>query len=405
VEALVKANGITNPNILNVGQTLIIPAGTPQPAGPGFKLIPDSELVYGPLSGKFDVSSFIHESGGYLADYVETVGSTRVDAATTIKVAAQSFSVSPRVLLALIEYRSGWVTNPNPADTDTPFGALGNSRRGLHDQIIWTVATLNDGYYRWRAGQVTDWSLSDGSNVPIDPTINAGTASLQNFFARVDNYSSWLKDVSPGGFADTFTKLFGHPFDLAIEPLVPQNLTQPLLALPFKAGEVWAFTGGPHLSWDFGTPLGALDFAPPGDAKGCVATESWVTAVADGVILRTGLGDVIQDLDGDGNEGSGWVILYMHVESGRGRVQPGTKVRSGDPIGHPSCEGGISSGTHVHIARKFNGEWISAIGSVPFNLSGWVSSGTGENYVGSLTRNGVERKAYEGDNPINQIER
>ncbi len=405
VEALQQANNITNPNLLKVGQVLTIPAGTPQPKGPGAKLIPDSELVFGPMSGQFDISTFIHEAGGYLADYHETLGSSSVDAAATIQTAAHSFSVSPRLLLALIEYRTGWVTNPSPSQTENPYGSLGNSRTGLHDQVIWVAATLNDGFYRWRQGQATDWSLADSSVVPIDPTINAGTAGVQNFFARVDGYDQWTKDVSPDGFGATFTKLFGPAFDLAVEPLVPQNLVQPPLQLPFKAGEVWAFTGGPHLAWDFGTPLGALDFAPPGEALGCVATDHFVTAMADGVILRTGVGEVIEDLDGDGNEGTGWVILYMHVESGPDRVKPGTHVKTGDNIGHPSCEGGVSSGTHVHVARKFNGEWISAIGSTPFNLSGWIASGTGENYVGSLTRNGVEKQAYEGNNPINQIEK
>jgi len=404
VDALVKVNGITNPDALNVGQTLIIPAGTPQPKGPAFKLIPDSELVYGPLSGKFDIRAFLDETSGYLANYSETVGSTRVDAATSIQVASEEFSISPRLLIALIEYRTGWVTNSNPAQTENPYGSLGNTRKGLHSQVIWVAAELNDGFYRWQQDQATEWTLSDGSVVPIDPTINAGTAGVQNLFARVEDYNAWLKDVSPGGFAETFTRLFGPPFDLAVEPLVPRNLTQPLLSLPFKAGEVWDFTGGPHLAWDFGTPLGGLDFAPSGGPRGCVQEEAWVTAVADGLIIRTGVGDVIEDLDMDGNEGSGWDILYMHVESGRGRVQPGTRVHKGDPIGHPSCEGGISTGSHVHMARKFNGVWISAIGSVPFNLSGWVSSGTGENYVGTLTRNGQVRHATEGDTPENQVE-
>jgi hypothetical protein len=113
---------------------------------------------------------------------------------------------------------------------------------------------------------------------------------------------------------------------------------------------------------------------------------------------------VILDLDGDGNEGSGWVILYMHIES-RNRVQPDTFLHAGDPVGHPSCEGGISSGTHVHLARKFNGVWIAAGAPVPFNLSGWVASGTGEEYVGKLTRNGVVVESFEGNSPINKIER
>jgi murein DD-endopeptidase MepM/ murein hydrolase activator NlpD len=398
MEELIKANNITNPNALEVGQVLTIPAGTPQAPGPAFKIIPDSELVYGPLSGEFDIDAFIRKSQGYLADYA--------GAAQTIQLAAQSFSVNPRLLLALLEYRSGWVTNPNPdnSQSDTPIGSLGSNRLGLDKQLVWTAATLNNGFYNWRSGAVTEWALADGSVVPIDPTLNAGTAAVEHFFAQLEGYQSWLRDISPGGFIDTYTRLFGSPFDLAIEPLVPPNLTQPRLLLPFSAGEVWAFTGGPHLAWDYGTPLGALDFAPPGEARGCVEVENWVTAVADGLITRTGVGDVIQDLDDDGNEGSGWVILYMHIEN-RERVKPGTMLHAGDRIGHPSCEGGISSGSHVHLARRFNGEWISAIGSVPFNLSGWISDGTGENYVGTLTRNGVVVRNYEGNNPINQIER
>ena len=263
---------------------------------------------------------------------------------------------------------------------------------------------MNSGYYRWCSNAVTNWVLSDGAVVPIAPTINAGTAGVQNFFANLDDYSTWVRDVSPGGFFDTYNALFGNPFDLAIEPLVPANLRQPALLLPFGPGEIWAFTGGPHLAWDAGTPFGAIDFAPPGEAQGCVESDAWVTAVANGVVTRTGDGQVILDLDGDGNEGSGWVILYMHIET-RDRVQPGTLLRAGDRVGHPSCEGGISTGTHVHIARKFNGEWISALGPVSFNLSGWISAGTGEEYVGTLTRNGVVLENFEGNSTVNQIQR
>jgi murein DD-endopeptidase MepM/ murein hydrolase activator NlpD len=406
VQALVQTNNISNPDALEVGQTLTIPVVPPQPTGPAYKIIPDSELVYGPLSGQFDIDAFIQSRHGYLVSYTDVVNGETLNAAQVIQRVAQNFSVSPRTLLALLEYRSGWVTNPNPDPSlgDTPFGFNDGFHVGLYRQLVWVAATLNNGYYRWRSDAATAWVLSDGSVVPIDPTINAGTAGVQNFFAQMDGYAAWLRDVSPGGFFDTYSLFFGSPFDLAIESLVPANLTQPRLLLPFGPGEVWALTGGPHLAWDFGTPLGALDFAPPGEALGCVETDYWVTAVADGLVTRTGDGQVIQDLDEDGNEGSGWVILYMHIES-RERVQPGTHLRAGDRVGHPSCEGGQSSGTHVHLARKFNGEWISAIGPVPFNLSGWISAGTGENYVGTLTRNGVIVVNFEGNSTINQIQR
>ena len=406
IEAIAQANNISNPDNLEVGQSLTIPVGTPQAPGPANKLVPDSELVYGPLSASFDIAAFIHDQGGYLANYTQDVNGEIMDAAQVVQLIAQDYSVSPRLLLAVLEYCSGWVSNPSPDPTlvDTPFGFIDDWYVGLYRQLAWAAIQLNSGFYRWRAKSVTDWVLKDTSVVPIDPTINAGTAGVQNLFARLYDYSSWLRDVSPNGLFHTYSLLFGYPFDTAIEPLVPVNLTQPLLLLPFGPGEIWSFTGGPHLAWDAGSPYGALDFAPPGEALGCVETDAWVTAVTDGLVTRTGDGVVILDLDQDGNEGTGWVILYMHIES-RDRVQPGTYLRSGKPVGHPSCEGGISTGTHVHLARKFNGVWIPADGPVPFNLSGWVASGTGEEYVGTLTRNGTVSESFDGNSTINQIHR
>lgn len=409
LEALTQANSLYNPNVLDVGQVLKIPLPTPQVTGPSFKIIPDSELVYGPMSILLDLEAFIRSKGGYLAIYQQDVDGDMLNAAQIIRRVAQNYSVSPRLLLAVLEYRSGWLTNPNslspdPARLDAPLGVNDYWHSGLYRQLTWAANALNQGYYRWRAGAVSDWLLADGSVVPVDPSINAATAGVQNMFAQLDDYPAWLQDVSQHGLFATYSQLFGYPFDQAIEPVVPVNLIQPPMQLPFGSGEIWAFTGGPHGGWDGGSAWAALDFAPPGEALGCVVSEAWVTAVADGLILRAHNGAVVQDLDGDGYEQTGWTVLYMHIES-RGRVRAGAYLQAGERIGHASCESGLSSGTHLHLARRFNGEWIPADGSVPFILDGWLSSGTGVEYDGYLTRNGVTVEAFDGDNPINQIQR
>jgi len=196
--------------------------------------------------------------------------------------------------------------------------------------------------------------LSDGSVVPIGPDDQRQYGGRSEFLCDLDDYSTWVRDVGPGGFFATYHKLFGDRLTWAIEPLVPANLVQPPMALPFGPGEAWFFTGGPHLAWLDGTPYGALDFAPPGNTQCGTESDAWVTAVADGVVTRTGNGEVMLDLDGDGNEGSGWDVLYMHIET-RDRVQPAQKLRAGDRIGHPSCEGGDATGVHVHMARNSTG--------------------------------------------------
>jgi murein DD-endopeptidase MepM/ murein hydrolase activator NlpD len=277
-------------------------------------------------------------------------------------------------------------------------------RKGLYSQLAWAANGLNRGYYLWRANAASTWVLGDGTVVPINATINAGTAGVQHMFTVLYGRADWEQAVGPEGVYSIYSAYFGYPFDYAIEPLLPLDLRQPPMQLPFEPGRPWAFTGGPHGGWGDGSAWAALDFAPPSDQLGCIPSDDWVTAVADGLILRASDGAVIQDLDGDGYEQTGWVVLYMHVES-RGRVNPGTQVKAGDRIGHPSCEGGLSSGTHVHIARRYNGEWIPADHTLPFILNGWVSRGTGKEYDGFLEKDGHEVEAYEGRSADNAIQR
>jgi LasA protease len=109
-----------------------------------------------------------------------------------------------------------------------------------------------------------------------------------------------------------------------------------------------------------------------------------VTAVAAGLIVRSGPATVVLDLDSDGDEHTGWIVFYFHVAE-VGRAAAGTRVAAGDPIGHPSCEGGTATGTHVHIARRYNGEWISAGGLLAFNLSNWIVGYGDIPYQGTLS--------------------
>jgi len=406
VDSLMTANDLNDPNALIIGQILAIPQISIQDTGTAFKIIPDSELVFGPMSITFDIGIIVQNYGGYLSGYRENVDGVNLDGTQIIKLVSQNYSVNPRLLLAILEYRSGWLTKSQPGSStlDYPMGLNDNWHIGLYRQLTWAANALNTGYYLWKINALPNVILADGILVPLAPTINPGTAAVQSLFARLDDYSTWQVDVSPDGFFSFFTNLFGYPFDYAIEPLVPSDLIQPDMVLPFEKNLLWAFTGGPHGGWDSGSGWAAIDFAPPGEAQGCVISNAWVTSVVDGLVVRSSNGAVIQDLDGDGFEQTGWTVFYMHID-GVDRVAEGVYLKIGDRIGHPSCEGGVSNGTHVHLARKFNGEWIPADGPVPFVLDGWISSGFGVEYDGFLTKNNQQVEAYDGNNPINQIQR
>ena len=103
------------------------------------------------------------------------------------------------------------------------------------------------------------------------------------------------------------------------------------------------------------------------------------------MIARKGNALIELDLDGDGDIRTGWVIYYLHLAND-GLIRQGAVVKAGDPLGHPSCEGGNATGTHVHISRKYNGEWIPADGVLAFDLEGWIAKAGAEPYQGTLTR-------------------
>jgi murein DD-endopeptidase MepM/ murein hydrolase activator NlpD len=220
--------------------------------------------------------------------------------------------------------------------------------------------------------------------------LNAGTVALQYYFAQVYDTQGWVQALDPvNGFPALYERLYGSPWmrALQVEPLYPPDLAQPELVLPFFFGQLWSYTGGPHGAWEHDGAMAALDFAPAGDRSGCTETNAWVLASAPGQVVRSGNGVVVLDLDGDGNEQTGWAILYLHIATD-GRIANGTWVETGDLLGKPSCEGGRATGTHVHMARKYNGEWIAADGPLPFVLDGWTAHAGKAPYYGTLTRDG-----------------
>jgi LysM repeat protein len=403
IEELQEINKLEDSDFLAIGQELLVPGGSIV-TSPSFKIIPDSELVYGPRAKGFEIRSTVAEYGGYLLGYQEEIEGHLLDGPSIVQLVADRQSVNPRLLLALLEHRTGWVTHPTGEDNGFPLGYIRSGYEGLYQQLSWAANIISLGYYGRSEGGMRSFEFNNGEIIFFAPEINDGTAGIQllfTFFPEID-YESWLGDVGEEGIHSTFNRLFGNPFAYTVDPVLPPDLTQPSLSLPWPIGETWYLTGGPHGGWASGSAWAAIDFAPPDDQLGCYESESWVTAMVDGLITRSELGGVTLDLDGDGYAGTGWAISYLHLAT-KDRVAEGSFVRAGDRLGHPSCEGGFSNGTHVHLARTYNGRWISADGAIPFVMSGWTSQGQGNEYDGLLIRGETVKEACECREEINSI--
>jgi murein DD-endopeptidase MepM/ murein hydrolase activator NlpD len=374
---------------LSPGQPLSFPINMTQKPD-STAILPDSEAINSPTALDFDIDSFVKSAGGFLSTYEEAVNGQKLSGAEIVARISAESSVNPRLLLAFLEYRSGWVFGQprNPADLSHPLGFYVPDRSGLYQEMVMAATHLNIGYYGWRSGELDSFKYADGSKAAINPWLNPGTVAVQNLFAKFYKPQPWLEALyGSQNFPDLYRRYFGDPWERAtsVEPLFTPGMSQPDLELPFAPGERWSLTGGPHAAWNTGSPRGALDFAPVTGQAACSISRAWVTASAPGLVVRSDNSVVAIDLDGDGNEQTGWVIVYLHIAD-PDRIPYGQQVRTNDRLGHPSCERGQSTGTHVHIARKYDGEWLEADGPLPFILSGWQAKAGKLNYQGTLVK-------------------
>jgi hypothetical protein len=398
----IKASEITSSaplpttGFINPGTLLFMPNRLSQtPTTPSQRIIPDSELVDSPSAVDFDIEGYVNSAGGTLStftDFHTPVGT--ISGAEGVKIISVGSSISPRLLLALIQYFTGWVQGPSKPGLDEKslFGynnpSYNPATPSLYQPMRLVIQDLLNGYYGWRAGNLNGLTFPDGTTLRIAPGLNAGSVALEYFFSKHLNYADWLQVINPdSGFLSLYKSMFGDPWERANElgPLFPSNLIQPAFTLPFQVGVLWAFTGGPHPAWEAESAWGALDFAPAAAVSGCAVSNAWAVAVAPGQIVRSESSYVVLDLDGDGHEETGWVVIYQHIAT-QDRIPAGTWVNAGARIGHPSCEGGEATGTNLHIARKYNGEWVAAGGPLPFDLSGWIAHEASAPYLGTLTK-------------------
>jgi murein DD-endopeptidase MepM/ murein hydrolase activator NlpD len=372
---------------------------------PAQRLIPNSELVYGPQYKDFDLVRAVAPYQGFLHTYTETLYDGEVvSGLALIERVAVQYSVGPRVLLTLLETQSGWLTDPEPPETarQYPFGYMRDGWEGLAAQLTWAADKLNAGFYGWLYDELWTFRLSDGTYAQFSTELNAGTAGVQRAIGPTTHAAAFTERLD--AFAATYQRLWGDPFAYTEAHLLPPEDAVPTLAFPWQKGETWHFTGGPHGGWDDGSAWAAIDFATDERNLGCAASERWVTAAADGAVVYSDRGMLLQELDNDGFLGSGWVLLYMHVAA-EDRAPVGAQLAGGDPIGHPSCEGGRASAAHLHFARRYNGVWIAADAASPWPLvlDGWQVRAGNRPYDGTLFKGDEVKTAEESWIDVNAI--
>jgi len=195
----VDMGSITSPNsidpegLLSPDQLLIIPNRLDITSSK-MKLLPDSEVTFSPSTIDFDIHGYVDTAGGYLSSYKEYLATGWTNGADVISRVALEYSVNPRLLLAFLEFKSGWVYGqPQDIFAQTyPMGYAVEGKEDLYQQAAWFASTVMDGYYGWREGRRLVISFQDGQVLRLAPQLNAGTVGLMNVFSYLYDFEEGL---------------------------------------------------------------------------------------------------------------------------------------------------------------------------------------------------------------------
>ena len=117
VEGIMAANPDlpSNTTTLPPGKDLEIPAYYLPLIGTPFQMLPDSEVIYGPTVEEFNLRMELLGHPGFVSDAADYAYRIDRPAWDVIEIIALNYSLNPRLLLALLEYRGSGLTDPSPA--------------------------------------------------------------------------------------------------------------------------------------------------------------------------------------------------------------------------------------------------------------------------------------------------
>jgi LasA protease len=225
-----------------------------------------------------------------------------------------------------------------------------------------------------------------GAVTEVLPSDVHGAPTMRLFFAH-QNQGAW--NIGMEGSEAFDTELESMPLDvvsqderstLTLLGLRQEALTAPRflnLGLPWREGNYWTMTAGPHGYSGWSLPYSSIDFSSDSDGDN-VRTAAWglvyTTCVKDGSALVT----IVHE--------NGYRTSYYHME----KLEPfpdGRLLASGirlGSIGNGLPCGGSSTGAHVHFTVLNNrNEYISVNNAV---LGGWTFHSGLFPYTGSASR-------------------
>ncbi|TQV82779.1 pre-peptidase C-terminal domain-containing protein [Aliikangiella coralliicola] len=303
--------------------------------------ISKSDLVYSyDEMFNFNIENYLEKNAPHLAAHSEAIS----------HYAGRS-SISPKIIIALIEYQTGLVRKNN-GDLKLPFGNL-SKKSDFNGQVADIADRLSRAFYDGHSFHDTGLNAKrtgdEDANRAIQ-TIIASGEKTNTLNANVENERRSFNSVFRQLFPET--KLKSNEREGGAIQMVPANN---FLQLPYPVGKTWTY-GGSHTSTGSGSyPQSSLDFNN-GGRWGDNLTRIWVTSSAGGRVVRHSscFLEVVHR--------GGWSTTYYHLSGIR--VNHGSTVSRNTRLANYAsnrnqalCNGGASTGPHLHFSLKKNGQY------------------------------------------------
>ncbi|MBI3161934.1 MAG: LysM peptidoglycan-binding domain-containing protein [Chloroflexi bacterium] len=150
-----------------------------------FQILPDHAFVNSPTAIGFNTSAFVESQPGWLKDYRVYASNEWRSGAEVVDFVAMNYSLNPRLLLAILEYQGGALTQPEPPVKKNLLGFTRRYWESPYLQLVIAANTLNNGYYNWRLGNLIEFEDTNKILIRPDPWQNAASVSIQYYFSRI----------------------------------------------------------------------------------------------------------------------------------------------------------------------------------------------------------------------------
>lgn len=327
--------------------------------GPVAESITASKLIYTPeeMFG-FNIDRYLAKRAPHLRSQSEVISHW-----------AGYSSISPKVLIALMEQQSGVVTRARIRGNAMahPFGKL-SRQNGFNNQVKDVAQQLQ---------AIVDSQRNSAAAAKTQGKAFISENPLQVLYAKAGESESSAVVLGDAQFSSTYAAIFNETLSAKVAPdLFSEKITANAgfstgvvnLWLPYPTGQSW-WVGPAHANNGSNNAImSSLDMNQGSNKWGDDQTNNRVMASAKGTFKRHSscFAEIIH--------AEGWSTTYYHMDNLQ--IADGVAVLKGAYIGNPAksskqalCGGGTSSGPHVHWSLKQNSAFHSLDG---LSLSGYI---------------------------------